>query len=444
LCSRKLSICAKSQRSAISRDLAPYQPTVCCLVWDGVEFGPIFAQTIEITVLFKRRSQIMSLASLAVDTFVVAGVAWPYIPQARAMLAARSPAGFSLFASLIILVSATLRCFYYLVRPFDTSLLLQAGLSIATQLAMVAVVTSLPPVPKPSLTIVPKPPSSPGGGAGTRGGPTLLTAPVSAFWAWSDWLSYAQCMAAFTAVVAVVHWAFAHTVAYEHMIGAAALGIEAMLPVPQVRGRISALHHASTTAPWLFVFGHAHGCCPFPPPPPLQAIRNWTTKSTVGLSTVLIVSWAAGDAFKTVFALARAAPLPFVACGVFQLAVDIVLLLQLWVRAFAAHTGTTSAQSHMALPTDSTEGAHVLTDSVSAQGVEPVAAVLSATSDPSPTSLGPRTHTRRHGGGGGSSQAGQRTGRRAAILWQLPGPGGRSDGHQPAQRSHHYCCCCCR
>ena len=51
----------------------------------------------------------------------------------------------------------------------------------------------------------------------------------------------------------------------------------------------------------------------------------------MGLSPVLIFCWAFGDAFKTAFAVARGVPVQFVLCGVFQLAMDAVLLWQIYV-----------------------------------------------------------------------------------------------------------------
>lgn len=45
----------------------------------------------------------------------------------------------------------------------------------------------------------------------------------------------------------------------------------------------------------------------------------------------MIVSWFAGDAFKTVYFLSSGAPAQFLYCGFFQLCCDCVILYQMFV-----------------------------------------------------------------------------------------------------------------
>mgnify|MGYP002388118781 CR=1 FL=1 len=62
-----------------------------------------------------------------------------------------------------------------------------------------------------------------------------------------------------------------------------------------------------------------------------QMLQNWKTKSSDGVSLVMIMSWFLGDVFKTVYFVMQAAPLQFVLCGLTQLAVDTVVLGQYMV-----------------------------------------------------------------------------------------------------------------
>ena len=43
----------------------------------------------------------------------------------------------------------------------------------------------------------------------------------------------------------------------------------------------------------------------------------------------LVLAWFAGDAFKTIFFIARKAPTQFLLCGIIQLAVDVGIAYQM-------------------------------------------------------------------------------------------------------------------
>lgn len=60
-----------------------------------------------------------------------------------------------------------------------------------------------------------------------------------------------------------------------------------------------------------------------------QAVENYKKKSTKGLSTFLILSWVGGDLLKTVFYLKNGSPVQFIACGVTQVIVDVIIILQI-------------------------------------------------------------------------------------------------------------------
>lgn len=221
-------------------------------------------------------SVLASAGALFRDVFMIAGVVWPYYPQARSILATRNPEGFSLLVSLVIIVACTLRVFFWVVKRFETVLLLQAVAAVAAQVAMLAVVMHVKRA------------------NGTAPAARFRDLKAATFWAWGDLRSYLEFMALLVICLWGVTTAAGQSTWYAEALGTAALGIEALLPVPQV-------------------------------------LKNFRQRSTAGLSAVLVVSWFVGDVFKTAIAIQLAAPVQFVACGVFQMAMDAVILVQMCI-----------------------------------------------------------------------------------------------------------------
>jgi hypothetical protein len=203
------------------------------------------------------------------------------------MLAKRDASGWSPHTSLVVLVSASLRVFFWAGKRFGTPLLLQALASIATQLAMTWVV----------VRVQDKDDAGPAGGGGARVSPRRrersLLNPAD-FWKWGAFDDYLVAYTVFLVAVMVVNGALHGVPGFVDALGGASLGVEALLPVP-------------------------------------QAVANWRRRSTEGMSRVLIGAWVVGDAFKTVYAVAKGEPAQFAACGAVQLAVDCVILAQMAV-----------------------------------------------------------------------------------------------------------------
>lgn len=224
-----------------------------------------------------------------VDVFVVAGIAWPYIPQAKAILRTRDASGFSAKVSLVIIASCVLRIFYWLAQPAEEKyalpLLIQAFVGVAAQMAMMHVLVKVGNDPAP-----------PGAGVAQRPRRTadrnFLDFRAADFWRWTDWASYAMAVTTFNVVLMLLTGIFAPSRFYAETLGTLALGIEAMMPVPQV-------------------------------------INNFRRKSTAGLSSVLIATWVLGDGLKAVYAVIKGAPWQFLACALFQVSMDIVILIQM-------------------------------------------------------------------------------------------------------------------
>jgi solute carrier family 66, member 2 len=258
------------------------------------------------------------LLGLLADGFLILGVVLPYVFQARIILGKGDVGGWSVLTSFLLLTSSLLRCFFWYCKRFDGVLLVQALCSIATQLAMTWIVVHV---------------GNKHASGGSRGilvrRHTLLSslfssdsdhhdgvpvavrfhlnlgAAVRGFWRWTDFRSYVIAIAAFTLVLCVTTTLFSNSAIYREGLGVAALGIEALVPVP-------------------------------------QAWQNQVTRSTAGLSAVLVLCWAAGDLFKTILFTARSEPLQFLLCGFFQLSVDILLFVQLFVLFPADGKGSTA------------------------------------------------------------------------------------------------------
>ncbi|KAM9973538.1 hypothetical protein ACTFIW_010638 [Dictyostelium discoideum] len=60
-----------------------------------------------------------------------------------------------------------------------------------------------------------------------------------------------------------------------------------------------------------------------------QLIQNYKKRSTKGLSLVLISSWFIGDLFKTLYFYYKDQPSQFIFCGTVQLIIDILISLQI-------------------------------------------------------------------------------------------------------------------
>ncbi|CAH1762619.1 11259_t:CDS:2 [Entrophospora sp. SA101] len=59
-----------------------------------------------------------------------------------------------------------------------------------------------------------------------------------------------------------------------------------------------------------------------------QALVNFKYKSVSGFSRWILVTWFIGDSFKTFYYIFTTAPIQFIICGIIQLSVDGVIVLQ--------------------------------------------------------------------------------------------------------------------
>ncbi|XP_013997796.1 solute carrier family 66 member 2 isoform X1 [Salmo salar] len=251
---------------------------------------------------------------IAAGAMVFGGVV-PYIPQYRDIRRTQNAEGFSTYVCLVLLVANILRILFRFGRYFETPLLWQSIVMIATMLIMldlctnVRVATELQ-TKRRSFTAtdskdeeikVPK--------------KFFLDFDWSHFWSWSRFVDYLQCVVAFTLSAAYVTYLLLDSSVFVESLGFLAVFTEAMLGMPQL-------------------------------------YCNYQNKSTEGMSIKMVMMWTSGDTFKTGYFLLTEAPVQFWTCGLLQVGVDVAILFQVYyysrypqkpVSHTVSHTTSTKA-----------------------------------------------------------------------------------------------------
>ncbi|CAG05999.1 unnamed protein product, partial [Tetraodon nigroviridis] len=245
---------------------------------------------------------------VAAGAMVFGGVV-PYVPQYRDIRRSQNAEGFSTYVCLVLLVANILRILFRFGRYFDTLLLLQSAVMIATMLVMLNLCTGVRMASdlntkrrsfiatdgKDEDVRVPK--------------RTFLDFDWNHFWSWSHFLDYVQCVLAFTLVAAYVTYLLLDSAVFVETLGFLAVFTEAMLGTPQ-------LH------------------C------------NYQNKSTEGMSIKMVLMWTSGDTFKTVYFLLTQAPVQFWTCGLLQVFVDFAILFQVYYYSRYPQKPLSHAVSH--------------------------------------------------------------------------------------------------
>jgi len=186
-----------------------------------------------------------------------------------------------------MLIASILRCFYWLGDHFEYSLLCQSMLQIVVQILLLKVALDHRPPP-----IVTPFAASPG----------HSTRPYN-FWQWRSPRPYWEFLSYFTLAIAIMQVLFGRFSSFVWIIGAVGLGIEAMLPLPQV-------------------------------------LQNKKRKSCDGFRVTVLASWLAGDAMKLVFFWnADKVGALFKACAIVQSCLDSFLGIQFWMYGNGVPTG---------------------------------------------------------------------------------------------------------
>lgn len=181
---------------------------------------------------------------------------------------------------IIIWLTSSDRLFYWFGARFDTPLLIQAGIMVFVQLLLLHVALLHRPSPQQSMSK----PFSEGSGS------TSASRPYD-FWQWRSRRPYWHFLAYFTATLAVLQFLLGSSSAsYTAVQGYIALGVEAVLPLPQI-------------------------------------LENARSRSCKGFRVSVLVNWVVGDVFKmTYFFLSEGGvPWAFKLCGLFQACCDFYL-----------------------------------------------------------------------------------------------------------------------
>uniref|UniRef100_A0A8C7FXG3 Solute carrier family 66 member 2 n=1 Tax=Oncorhynchus kisutch TaxID=8019 RepID=A0A8C7FXG3_ONCKI len=189
--------------------------------------------------------------------------------------------GFSTYVCLFLLVANILRILFRFGRYFETPLLWQSMVMIATMLSMLDLCTNVRVPPNSRLRNVHsqvevkciellKRRSS-------------LDNLSHHFWSWSRFVDY---------IVNITYLLLDSSV-FVDTLGFLAVFAEAMLGTP-----------------WLYC--------------------NYQNKSTEGMSIKVVMMWTSGDTFKTGYFLLTEAPVQFWTCGLLQVGVDITILFQVY------------------------------------------------------------------------------------------------------------------
>lgn len=212
---------------------------------------------------------------IAAGAMVFGGVV-PYIPQYRDIRRTQNAEGFSTYVCMVLLVANILRILFRFGRYFETPLLWQSIIMIATMLIMLNLCTNV----RVATELNTKRRS-------------FTDFEWSHFWWWSRFVDYLQCVVCFTLLAAYVTYLLLESSLYVETLGFLAVFTEAMLGTPQL-------------------------------------YCNYQNKSTEGMSIKMVLMWTSGDTFKTGYFLLTQAPVQFWTCGLLQVAVDVAILFQVY------------------------------------------------------------------------------------------------------------------
>jgi len=194
-----------------------------------------------------------------------------YADQAFSIVRKKDATGFSRDVCAILLIANITRCFFWLGDRFEFALLFQSIFMILAQLALLYI------------CILYRPRISPENLGGS-------SRPFS-FWQWSTYTQHVEFLAGLILFQAILFLILGQFKIYVGILGFVALGLESTLPIPQL-------------------------------------ISNYKQRSLYGFRMSTLVGWAGGDAFKTAYFFWQGSPIQFKACAVFQLSIDLAIVLQ--------------------------------------------------------------------------------------------------------------------
>ncbi|KFM63189.1 PQ-loop repeat-containing protein 1, partial [Stegodyphus mimosarum] len=258
--------------------------------------------TIDTSAVFEALN-LKNLATWICSSAMIFGGVVPYIPQYREIWKTDNADGFSSYVCLVLLIANTLRIVFWFGHPYEFPLLFQSIIMIIAMLAMMHLCIKV----RNKTVIVPAK-SRLFAADENEDKQTEIKLFYSSsstprsywdfdaryFWEWTDFLSYLEFMATFTAMMGILMYFCIEIFIIVETVGFLAVFIEAMLGAPQF-------------------------------------YRNLRKKSTFGMSKKMVFLWTFGDIFKTVYFVVREAPVQFWMCGILQVFIDFLILFQVLV-----------------------------------------------------------------------------------------------------------------
>ncbi|TFK74891.1 hypothetical protein BDN72DRAFT_955253 [Pluteus cervinus] len=212
-----------------------------------------------------------------------------YVDQATSILRRRDSTGFSHDICAILLIANITRCFFWLGNRFEAALLVQSILMMFAQLALLYI------------CIMYRQGSSPESAGSSR---------LWSFWQWPTYTQYVEFLAGLVLCQAILFLVFGRSEIYVSLLGFLALGLESTLPIPQL-------------------------------------ISNYQQRSLYGFRLSTLVGWVGGDAFKTAYFFWQNSPLQFKACAVFQLSIDLAIVIQRVIYGNAPMLGSSFTEDEL-------------------------------------------------------------------------------------------------
>ncbi|XP_063376439.1 solute carrier family 66 member 2 isoform X2 [Cydia fagiglandana] len=239
----------------------------------------------------------------AAGAMIIGGVA-PYIPQYRQIKRTQDAEGFSLYVCLTLLIANTLRILFWFGKRYELPLLIQSIVMNITMFVMIHLCVNVrkknqiirarerifTDQPDETARWLEQHSGAPSGEKPHR----FYDMETKYFWAWTDFQSYVDCMLVFSVIGAAATYLLIEFGPFVELIGFMAVFTEAMLGAPQIA-------------------------------------KNHQNKSTEGMSLSMVIMWTCGDVFKTAYFVMREAPTQFWVCGSLQVALDVVILFQVWL-----------------------------------------------------------------------------------------------------------------
>lgn len=111
------------------------------------------------------------------------------------------------------------------------------------------------------------------------------------FWQWPMYTQYVEFLAGLILCQAILFLIFGRSKLFVSVLGFVALGLESTLPIPQL-------------------------------------ISNFKQRSLYGFRLSTLIGWTGGDAYKTIYFFMQNSPLQFKVCAIFQLSIDLAIVVQ--------------------------------------------------------------------------------------------------------------------